>query len=266
MFFFRTFVRDIFNIYFSHSRANCTAIKSTMEGWLSIAFWANVGRVLIFQLAVFELINAFCGCANVPRYLWSLLSKHREILLSFVYVVKDGGYRKHGNHKIGRESVSPSSRIKFLRCHRASFSWFADFSRRHDADSYSAGTNIWRDFSSSPLPFRSTPRWIFSLDPIPGEFPLLVTSFSASPVPVLFPRPAECFSLPLPVIVTYYLPFISYHLLKRIDSLRLLCLFSHDIVISCSFQLLYVSESLHIICIEICCHKIMMEYKIWFII
>lgn len=141
-------------------------------------------------------------------------------------------YSKHGNYKIGQESVplvafvsnkiSPLSPGKFLLICR-----FFSATRRL---SYCAGTNIWRDFSSSPLPFRSTPRWIFSSDPIPGEFPLLVTSFSASPVPVLFSQPAGYFSLLLSsfllsVAVTYYLPFIPYHLLMRIDSLPLLSLF-----------------------------------------
>lgn len=56
--------------------------------------------------------------------------------LSSPYFAKDGGLQ--ANMEIIRldKRVSPSSRssrIKFPRCHRASFSWFADFSRRHDA-------------------------------------------------------------------------------------------------------------------------------------
>jgi len=129
--------------------------------------------------------------------------------------------------------VSPSSRssrIKFLRCHRASFSWFADFSQRHDASRIAREQIFDVIFLPALCPFVRPLVGSFSSDPIPGEFPLLVTSFSASPVPVLFSQPAGYFSLLLSsfllsVAVTYYLPFIPYHLLMRIDSLPLLSLF-----------------------------------------
>lgn len=134
---------------------------------------------------------------------WSSSEIHRKIL----FLMCRYGSQQTWNHKIGRDyPLSCLCGIKFFRCHRASFSWFADFSRRHR--SRRAGTNIWRDFSSSPLPFRSTPRWIVSSDPSFGEFPLLVTSFSAGPAPALFPRPAGMLLYPLLALVITFLSFL----------------------------------------------------------
>jgi len=106
------------------------------------------------------------------------------------YVVEDA--RVVANNKIIRlgENVPSrmfSSRIRFFLSLGESFSWFANFSRRRWAW-HCARTNIWRDFSSSPLPFHSTPRQRSSPRTFPSssKFPLLVTSFSTSPIPVLF--------------------------------------------------------------------------------
>jgi len=151
-------------------------------------------------------------------------SPRRKILFS--YVAKSAGHGKHGKReiKIGDCPLSCSSRInnKILSLSSGEF------------------LSIRRFFSATPLAPRRNKylTWFFfqpsalsldpSLDRLLGPFLRRISSSRY----LIFHRSGPCLvsttsgnaSLP-PVGITYYLPFIPYHLPIRIDSLRSLSLF-----------------------------------------
>lgn len=96
-----------------------------------------------------------------------------------------------------------------------SFSWFADFSRRHRPGN-ARGNKYLTWFFFQPSALSLDPSSDLLLGPSPGEFPLLVTSFSMSPVPVLFPQSSGMFT-PRP-LSRYLLP--PFHFLSPSDAYR----------------------------------------------